>query len=161
MRYGCRKLSHGGDAVGAPELNLHLSQSLFGVLPFGQIQYESDAFIVARFEGHSTDQYGHTGAVFPEILFLEWLQAAGLLQCWHNLLKTLVKPFGRRKLGPSQAAGSELFAAIPHHVQEGVIGFEDPPIEIPNENSDNIGVDQAPYFGFAFRQVAVQSGILQ
>ena len=35
------------------------------------------------------------------------------------------------------------------------------PSRIPDANPDNVGVEQAPYFGLAFRQITVEMGVLQ
>ena len=41
---------------------------------------------------------------------------------------------------------------IPHDVEESFIGLQNPAVEIPDEGADDVGVDQAPNFRFAFPQ---------
>ena len=41
---------------------------------------------------------------------------------------------------------------IPHDVEEGFIGLQNPAVEIPDEGANDVGVDQAPNFRFAFPQ---------
>ena len=61
---------------------------------------------------------------------------------------------------PVDAARREILAVVSHHSEKRVIGFENRTIEIPEEDADNVGFDEAPDLRFAFRKVAVQAGIL-
>ena len=46
-------------------------------------------------------------------------------------------------------------------LEKRVIGLEDPPFEIPDEDPDDVGIDQAPDLRFALLKIAVQTGIFQ
>jgi hypothetical protein len=66
-----------------------------------------------------------------------------------------VAPVGRRQVRPSYAARNQVFAIVVQHAKKFVIGLKNATFEIPDENSDDVGVDQAPDFRFAFCEIAV------
>ena len=72
-----------------------------------------------------------------------------------------VAPFRRSQVRPADAARGEVLAVVSHDAEKRVIGLDDPAVEVPDEDPDDIGVDQAPDLGFAFRQIAVETGVLQ
>ena len=59
------------------------------------------------------------------------------------------------------ATRDEIFTAVSHHVEKRFIGLDNLTFEIPDKDSDNVGVDQAPNLRFAFFEIAVKTGILQ
>ena len=50
---------------------------------------------------------------------------------------------------------------VSQHTQKRVIGFEKPTFEVPDDDPDDVGVDQAPNLCFALCKIAVQAGILE
>src|SRR6202043_348257 len=114
----------------------------FGPLALGQVEHESDALTPASFEGRRADQHGHTAAIFPEILFFVWLKSPGRVQYWEGAFVALA-PFGRRQVCPAHLTRDEIPTVVPHHQKKRVIGLENPAFRLPNEDADNVGVDQA------------------
>ena len=55
-----------------------------------------------------------------------------------------VVPFRRRQVRPVDAAGDNILTIISHDVEECVISLKNSTIEVPDENSDDVGVDQPP-----------------
>src|ERR1700756_1894563 len=53
-------------------------------------------------------------------------------------------PFGRRQIGPAYSARDEILAAVLQHPQKRFVGIDDCTFEVPDEDSQNVGVDQAP-----------------
>ena len=49
---------------------------------------------------------------------------------------------------------------ILQHAKKGIIRFNDSPIDIPDHDSDDVGVHQAPNAGFAFLEVAIETRVL-
>jgi hypothetical protein len=41
---------------------------------------------------------------------------------------------------------------VPHDVEKGFIGLQNPAVEIPDEDADDVGVDQTPNLRFALAQ---------
>ena len=70
-------------------------------------------------------------------------------------------PFRRRQVRPAHATRDEILTIVSHHAEKRVIGLDDLPFEIPDEDPDDVGVDQAPDLRFAFCEIAVQAGVLQ
>ena len=70
-------------------------------------------------------------------------------------------PFGRREVRPAYPTGSEIFSVALHHAEKCLIRLRDRPLEIPHENTYNVGVDQPPDLRFTIFEVAVQTGIFQ
>ena len=72
-----------------------------------------------------------------------------------------VLPFCRRQIPPAHATREEIFTAVLHHVEKRFIGLNNLTFEVPDEDPDNVGVDQAPDLGFALFEIPVKTGILQ
>ncbi len=53
------------------QIRLTTPQSFLGALALSQIEHESDALGLVFVEAHGTEQDGHAGAVFAEVLFLD------------------------------------------------------------------------------------------
>ena len=70
-------------------------------------------------------------------------------------------PFRRRQVRPAQAARDEILTIVPHHAEKRIIGLDDLPFGLPEEDPDDVGVNQSPDLGFAFHDIAVQAGVLQ
>ncbi|MNU01475.1 hypothetical protein D3C72_2448940 [compost metagenome] len=60
-----------------------------------------------------------------------------------------VEPFRRGQLCPAEATGDEILTLVAHDAEERVIGLEDPASELPDEDPDNVSVDQALDLRFA------------
>ena len=55
----------------------------------------------------------------------------------------------------------EIFTAVFEQVEKRFIGLKNFTLEIPDEDTHDVGVDQAPDLGFALFEIAVKTGILQ
>ena len=129
-------------------------------LALGQVEHEGDTLVRIFFEGCNTDQHGHAAAVLPEELLFERLQAAGHLQLRHQLLFVTGEPFRRRQIRPADGCRDEILAVVSHHTKKRVIGLENPTLEIPNEDPDDVGIHQASDPSFAFGEIPVQARVL-
>src|SRR5262249_14398506 len=157
------------DAAGEPADRFHLlglAQPLLELQPLGlcalalgQIEHEGDTFIRAFFEARDADQHLHAAAIFAEILLFERWQAAGHLQLCHPSYVE-VPPFRRREVRPAYATRDHILTLISQHVEKLVIGLDDPTFEIPDEDPDDVSVDQAPDLRFAFLELAVQTAVV-
>src|SRR5262249_31326419 len=72
-----------------------------------------------------------------------------------------VVPVVRRHICPAYAARYEVLMIVSNHAEKSFIGLKDLTVEIPDTDSDDVRVDQAPDLRFALCEVAVQTGILQ
>ena len=72
-----------------------------------------------------------------------------------------IAPFRRRQVRPADATRDEIFTVVSHHLEERVIGLDDPIFAIEDEDADDVGVDQTPDLRFPLFEIAVQPGILQ
>jgi hypothetical protein len=70
-------------------------------------------------------------------------------------------PFRRRQVRPAQPTGNEILTILPHHAKKRVVGLEDLSFGFPDEDPDDIGVNQSPDLGFAFHDIAVEAGVFQ
>src|SRR5271166_6299371 len=145
------------------EAALARSQLLLGPLARGQIEHEGNG-VGLVFEARRPDQYGHTAAVLPQILLLIWLDGSGHLQLSHSPC-IAVTPFRRRQLCPPHTTRNDVFTVVSYHAQKRVIGLDNWPVDLPfdrpDEDSDDVGVDETTDFGFALFEIAVQTGILE
>src|SRR5271166_370948 len=153
-----RELPHCCDTVGVRELRLRLAVALLalarlGLRPFAlsQVDYESYT-LMPGFEQRYADQHGHTATVLPEILLLHRLQPAVPPELYQPRCLSAIEPFRRREVPPVQASRGEIITVEAQQMKKGVIGFEDPTFELPSEDADDVGVDEAPDLGLTLAQ---------
>ncbi len=120
-------------------------QCLLSALALGQVEHESDALIPAFLEGCHADQHGNTGAVLPEVLLLKRLKGPGYLVFLYQS-RVAIPPLRRREVRPPYMAGDEVLMIVPHDVEKGLIGLQNPAAEIPDKDADDVGVDQSSDF---------------
>jgi hypothetical protein len=133
------------------ELSLSLAQCFLGALALRQIEHERDALVTTLFKCCPTYQHGHTATVFSGEFFFERLEPAATFLLFDSCIIPLA-PVGRRQVRPPYAARNQIFAVAVHHAKKFVVGLKYATIEIPDENPDDVGIDQAPDLRFAFPQ---------
>ena len=111
------------------------------------------------FEHRPADQHGHAAAVLPEVLLLEWLDSPDQLQLCHGP-RVAVAPFRRRQARPVQATRGEILSVVSHDAEKRVIRLKNATFEIPDDDPDDIGVDQTPDFLFALFKIALELDVL-
>jgi hypothetical protein len=141
-------------------LSLSLAQRILRALALRQIEHECDALVTALFKCCPTNQHGHTATVLSSVLLFERLEPAATFLLFDPCVIP-VAPVRRRQVRPPYAARNQVFAIVVHHAKKFVVGLKYATLEIPDQNSDDIGIDQAPDFRLALRDVAIQVGILQ
>ena len=70
-----------------------------------------------------------------------------------------IAPFGRRQLRPSQRG--EILPGISDDIEKGLVGFDDPAVNIPDHNPDDVRVDQTADPSLPLPEIAVETGILE
>ena len=88
------------------------------------------------------------------------MDGPGGLQLCHAPLVALAS-LHRRQPRPGHATQSEIFSVVLHHSEERFIGLDDPAFERPDEDSDDVRVDQTPDPRFAFFEIAIETRVLQ
>src|SRR6266568_9407094 len=153
-----RQLAHRRDAVGVREFQLCRAVSLLAFASFclyplalSQIKYVGNTLVTAIFKCCPTYQYGHTATVFSREFFFEWLEPAATFLLFDSCVIP-VAPVGRRQVRTPHAARNQVFAFVAHHAKKFVVGLKNATVEIPDENSDDVGIDQALDLRFAFPQ---------
>src|SRR5260370_13422962 len=136
------------------------SEGLLGPLLFTQIEYECDTLVPTSLKQRGTDQHRHAVPVFPEKLLLVWLNSPGSVQFCHVAFVALA-PFRRRQIRPAHTTRDKIFTAVLHHAQKRFVGFDDRTFEVPDEDPQNVGVDQAPDLPFAILEIAIELRILE
>ena len=121
-----------------------------GPLALRQVEHESDTLIPAFLEGRHADQHGDTAAVFPKVLLLKRLKRPGHLVLLYQS-RVAIAPLRRREVRPPYTACDKVLMIVPHDVEKGFIGLQNPAVEIPDKDADDVGVDQAPNLRFASR----------
>src|SRR6266851_3606999 len=106
------------------------------------------------------EQNRHAAAVFAKVLFLTRLDGSSRLQLCDGPVVG-VAPFGRRQLRPSQPTRDEIFPGISDNIEKGFVGFDDPALRIPDQDPDDVRVDQAADPGLPFPKIVIQTGVLQ
>src|SRR5262249_47530260 len=126
-----------------------------------QIENKRDTLVAAFFEARHTDQHGHTAAILPEVLLLERLQAPGHLQLRDPPPPMPVEPFRGRKVRPAQAARDKILTVVSHHAKKRVIGLKNPTSKLPDDDPNDVGVDQTSDLRFPFLKFAIQTTVFQ
>src|SRR4029077_893028 len=134
-------------AIGVRELQLCLAVAplvftsfCFNVLAPSQVKHEGDTLITSLFECCPTNQYGHTATVLSgEFLFERFEPTATFLLFDPCVIP--VAPVGRRQICPPYTAREQVFTVVAHHAKKFVVGLKNATIEIPDENSDDVGID--------------------
>ena len=70
-------------------------------------------------------------------------------------------PFRRRQVRPAHVTRDEVLALVSQHAKKRVVGLDDLTSEIDDENSDDVGVDQAPDLRFPFLKIAIETRVFQ
>src|SRR6266403_1372276 len=130
-------------------------QSLFGALALGQVAHESDTLVSFFAERSQTDQHGHASPIFPKVLLLEWLDCPDPLQLCISP-RVVLAPFRRRQVRSVQAARDKILSIVSPHAEKRVICLKNATFEIPDDDPDDVGVDQTPNLCFVLFELAVQ-----
>ena len=161
------QLSHRGDAIGMRKLHLCLAVAPlafaglgFRPLALRQIKHEADPMVLTFLEQCPADQHRHTAAIFPEILLLERLHCPDHLQVRDSLC-VAVAPFRRRQVRPAYATRDKIVPVVSNHAKKRVIGVENMTFDIPDDDPDDVGVDQAPDFLVALLKVALELDVFR
>src|SRR5262249_26204546 len=131
----------------------------FRSLSLAQIKYEHNPFGAALFEQGRANEDGNAGAVFANVFLFKNLADPGGTQLRYGT-HVSVAPLRRGEFGPGQRARNKVATIVPNDPQKGVVGLENPTVEIANEDPDNVGVDQTTNLGFAVCEVAIEARIL-
>src|SRR5262249_6347090 len=90
----------------------------------------------------------------------EWLKSPGCAQFRYGTL-VLLAQLGWRQIGPPQATGNDILTDVLQHMQKRIVSLNDSAFEIPNADSQNIGLDQTPDLRFPICQRPIKSYILE
>ena len=139
-----REFREAGGLCRLGELVGGLSQRLFGAqlcrfrtLAFGQIEDVGDPLPGLPLEAGSPDQHGHPAAILPEILLLAGLHLARPREFFSLFVGMHFLPFRRRDVEPSKPR-LQILAVVLDHAEKRVIGVENPSVQIPENDPDNI-----------------------
>src|SRR6201999_1795527 len=123
------------------ELILQRSDLRVSMLLFAQIERKRDAVVPSRVKQRSARQHGDATAILSEELLLIGPNSPSRLEIRHGAFVSL-SPFNGRQLCPAHTTRHEIFATVLQHAEKRVIGLENPSVEVPNENSDDVGIHQ-------------------
>src|SRR5437870_7841916 len=109
---------------------------------------------------NAAPQDRHATAVFAEVFLLERLAEPGGSKLCQRLLVGRA-PFVGRYLLPTHATRYEIFAAVLHHAEKGLVGLNNATFEIPYDDADDISLHQAPDLCFTFLELVVQTAVVE
>ncbi len=163
----CGQLAHGCHTIGVGQFRLHLTITtlafahlLFSQLAFADIQHKGQALLLTRFEGGQTDNHRQPTAVLADVLLFEWLGPAGVdRRCQCNIAVSAHRRRGH--VTPMDIARKQLITGVTDHAQERVVGLDDFPFHAPDDDADDVGVDQPTDLRFSLGEVAVQARVVQ
>jgi hypothetical protein len=108
-------------------------------------------FLVERGDA---DQDGDATAVLAEIFLFKGLHGSCRLHLCQRPCVALA-PFLRGQICPIHAPRGEILPVVSHHPQERVISLNNLAVDVPDDDPDDIGIDQAPDLGFAFAEATM------
>jgi GTPase SAR1 family protein len=111
--------------------------------------------LVASFRSTLAEALEATATVFSRVFLLERLEPAATFLLFDPCVIP-VTPVRRRQVRPPYAAGNQVFAIVVHHAKKLIVCLKNATFEIPDENSDDVGIDQAPDLRFAFFYLSTQ-----
>src|SRR5262245_46867589 len=123
---------------------LAFAECQFCFLAIGQVEHEGDTFLWRSFEHRHSDQYRHTATVPLDVFCLVGMDHSGRLQLGQASLVDNAR-FGGCQFRPTEALGDEIVAAVSSNLEKGFIRVNDPTVGTPDEDTDDIGVDQATH----------------
>src|SRR5262249_60251354 len=136
------------------ELLLQRPDLSLGPLLLAQVEYECNAFLSAFFEQRTAGQHGDAAAILPEELLFIGLYGRSGLDLGHRAFVALA-PFRRRQLRPPHRTRQEIVTAVLDHAEKRIIRLENPTLEIPEADSDDVGVDQSSNLRFTTMELTV------
>jgi hypothetical protein len=119
----------------ARQVRLRLVPRRLDSLALGQVEHERDALVPPAVEHGAADQDRHATAVWANVFLLERLADPGGGQHGQRLVVRRA-PCVRCEFPLTQAAGHEVCAAVSHHAEKGVIGLQNPAVEVPEGDAD-------------------------
>ena len=143
------------------QIRFAASERFFRALPLRQVEHEGHAFVAAVFESGVANEDQHATAVLAEVLLLIVSHGSSPPELLEPLFVTRLDPFGGCHVSPGEAAAEEILSLVSYDPEKRVVGIEYPSVEIPNEDSDDVGVDHATNSGFAFGELSIEIGIFQ
>jgi hypothetical protein len=69
----------------------------------------------------------------------------------------LAAPLWWSQLDPVDGAGSEILAIVAQHAEKRTVGLNDLAVDIPDEDPDDVRVEQAPNLGLALAERALRA----
>src|SRR5208283_3408901 len=121
---------------------LALARLCFRLLALAQIEHESDILVSSVFDRRRAQQNGDSAPVFPEVFLLSGQPDPSPFVLFDPLCVALA-PVPGGKILPVDAARREVLAVVSDDLKKRVIGLENPTIEVPNEDADNVGFHEA------------------
>ena len=166
MRDRSGELAKRTDAVGVCELHHGFAIAPFALaglgfrpLEPGQIEDETDALIAVLFEHRPTDHHGDARAVLVVILLLEWVHdPVHFEHC--DVARVEVMPLRGSQLHAVQTTRREILAVVSYDPKERIIGLENLAFDLPDDDADDVGIEQAPDLLVPLFQIAVEPDVL-
>ena len=161
------ELAHGGDAVRVRELKLHflvaplaLARFGFRLLAFCQVEHEGDAFVRGSREQAEPISTGTRLPSFLKNSFSRGGSCPGQPELI-DPLRVVSVVFCGRHIVPADRSGNQLLPGVAGHAQKGIVRVADVAVRIPEQYSDDIGIDEPADASLAFLQITVEQGVLK
>ena len=142
------------------ELILERPDLCFISLLFAQIERERDAVVPSCVKQRTANQHGDATAIFPEELLLVGLNRPRRPEIRHRAFVFLA-PFSWRQVGPAHTTRDEIVTTVLQHAEKRIIGLENLSIEIPDEDPNDVGINQPSNTRLALLEVAIETRVLQ
>ena len=134
--------------------------SASSLLSFAQIERERDAVVLSCVKQRTAKQHGDATAIFPEELLLVGLNRPRRPEIRRRAFVSLA-PFSWRQVGPADPTRDEIVTTVLQHVEKRIIGFENPSIETPDQDPNDVRINQSSNTRLALLEIAIETRVLQ
>ena len=131
-----------------------------GSLSIGQIDNEGDDAVPLFTERCASDQHRHATAVFPKVLLLVRLRGPDRRHFSQSLCVP-VMPFWRRQRCSAQSTSRDFRLIVSDNIVKRLIGLLNLPVEVRDQNPNNIRVDKASDLRLPFLKISIKARLFE
>ena len=142
------------------ELILERPDLCFVSLSFAEIERERNSVVPSCVKERTANQHGDATAILPEELLLVRPNRPRRLEIRRRAFVSLA-PFSGRQFGPAHTTRNEIFTTVLQHAEKRIIGLENPSIKTPDQDPNDVRINQSSNTRLALLEIAIETRVLQ
>ena len=105
-------------------------------------------------------KHGDATTILPEELLLVGLNRPRRPEIRRRAFVSLA-PFSGRQVGPADPTRDEIVTTVLQHVEKRIVGLENPSIETPEQDPNDVRINQSSNTRLALLEIAIETRVLQ